>query len=176
MDSDPLHEVSTILADAGIRYAVIGGHAVNTWLEPRFTADIDYTVSAEVAEMQSVREVLERAGFRVEREHGAGQPSGPDFLRLVSGDASVVVEIQFAKTELQSDVVSRAQSDPLGARIATVEDLIVMKLIANRGKDIIDLDGLAALPGIDWSYVERWCREWEIVDRLDRLRDSIGRR
>jgi hypothetical protein len=45
----------------------------------------------------------------------------------------------------------------------TPEDLIVMKLIAHRPKDRIDLLGLVALPGLDWSYVER--RQTSSTDR-----------
>ena len=38
-----------LLDEAGVEYAVIGGHAVNAWLEPRFTADVDVTVHAPPA-------------------------------------------------------------------------------------------------------------------------------
>ena len=57
-----------------------------------------------------------------------------------------------------------------GARVATKEDLIVLKLIADRPKDRIDLEGLCALDGNDWSYVERWAREWDVLGRLERFR------
>lgn len=46
----------------------------------------------------------------------------------------------------------------------------MLKLIADRPKDRIDLDGLAALEGIDWAYVEGWAREWDLLDRLARIR------
>jgi hypothetical protein len=35
------------------------------------------------------------------------------------------------------------------------EDLVVLKLIAHRPKDLIDLRNLLALPDLDWSYIER---------------------
>ena len=62
-------EVAGILSGAGAAYALIGGHAVNAVLEPRFTADIDVTIAADVAALQRVRSALLAAGFRVEREH-----------------------------------------------------------------------------------------------------------
>ena len=40
---------------AGIAYSIIGGHAVNAWLEPRFTADVDVTVAAGRTEFSSAR-------------------------------------------------------------------------------------------------------------------------
>ena len=42
-------DVARILSGAGAAYALIGGHAVNAVLEPRFTADIDVTIAAEPA-------------------------------------------------------------------------------------------------------------------------------
>jgi hypothetical protein len=34
------------LEESSVAYVVIGGHAVNLWLEPRFTADVDITIQA----------------------------------------------------------------------------------------------------------------------------------
>lgn len=105
--------------------------------------------------------------------HGATEPSGPDFLRYVSDDRRVVVEIQTAKTRLQRDTLRRAvrQGD---ARVATPEDLLVMKLIAFRTKDRADLIALVSLPGLDWPYVEDHAREWGVLERLARLRAALS--
>jgi hypothetical protein len=167
---DALSEVAALLEQGGVSYAVIGGHAVNAWLEPRFTADIDITVAATPQDLQRLHAVFGNAGFDVEREYGAAQPSGPDFIRLVSADASIVVEFQVAKTALQRAVISRAKNTVSAVRVATPEDLLVLKLIANRSKDRVDLEGLVCLPDLDFAYVEERCREWDIADRLVELR------
>jgi hypothetical protein len=170
---DALAEVAALLEQSSVSYAVIGGHAVNAWLEPRFTADIDITVAATPNDLRRLRETFGGAGFDVEREHGATQPSGPDFVRFVSGDASVVVEFQVAKTPLQSAVISRARATASGVRVATPEDLLVLKLIADRSKDRVDLEGLVRLPDLDFAYVEEQCREWDITERLVELRRRV---
>ena len=41
---DSLGALSGTLAEAEVVYALIGGHAVNAWVEPRFTADIGLTI------------------------------------------------------------------------------------------------------------------------------------
>jgi hypothetical protein len=84
------------------------------------------------------------------------------------------LKVQTAKTEFQREVLRRAAVRHDGSHVATPEDLIVMKLIAHRPKDRIDLLGLVALPGLDWSYVERWADEWQVRDRLDTLRIESG--
>ncbi|HEX7670825.1 MAG TPA: hypothetical protein VF395_14620, partial [Polyangiaceae bacterium] len=100
----PLDSVARLLESAAISYAIIGGHAVNTWLEPRFTADVDLTVAAEPEELKRMNEALENAGYSIARQQGATLPSGPDFVRWLSGDGDVV-EVQVAKTDLQREVV-----------------------------------------------------------------------
>lgn len=153
-------EVARILSGAAADYVLIGGHAVNVVLEPRFTADIDVTIAAEPAALARARAALLAAGFRVEREHGAAQPSGPDFVRFVDDDGTIL-ELQTAKTALQRSAIARAQIHA-GVRVATPEDLIVFKAIANRPKDQIDLLGLVRLPNIDWAYVDVEARNWSV--------------
>lgn len=175
MPERPLAWLATVLGELRLPYAVIGAHAVNAWVEPRFTADIDVTIELTAETAGALARELERAGFSRARAHGDGAPSGPDFVRYVSTTASLTVEFQGAKTPFQREVVRRARTAADGARIATPEDLIVLKLIADRPKDQVDLLGLTALPGLDWSYVERWAREWEVEDRLRALRERPTR-
>jgi hypothetical protein len=171
--NEPLLDIAALFARSSVGYAVIGGHAVNVWLEPRFTASIDVTVVATPDELARLLAVLQSAGYHVERQLGAEQPSGPDFIRLRSNTGSVL-EIQPAKTELQRELVRRAQRQSGSVVTATVEDLLILKLIAWRSKDRIDLEGLARLDGVDWAYVRRWCDSWEIGDRLSALRTLVG--
>lgn len=167
---DPLAVLAEVLAEAEIEYAVIGGHAVNAWLEPRFTADIDVTMTAGAPELDRLRAALARRGFSIAAQYGEDQPSGPDFIRFESEDPRIVLEFQSAKTRLQDEVIRRAQQDARGLRVATPEDLIVLKMIANRPKDRIDLVGLCALPDLDWPYIEQCAAEWELGERLAEFR------
>jgi len=175
MQTGDLATLSRMLEREAIDYALIGGHAVNAWLEPRFTGDVDIVVAAGSDDFDRLKQILADQGFAVTREHGAEQPSGPDFVRFESASSPLIIEVQAAKTRLQSETIRRAAPGSTGARIATVEDLIVMELIADRRKDQVDLVGLAALPEIDWAYVEHWADEWQISDRLKRIRDETAK-
>jgi hypothetical protein len=168
-----LSSLAGLFERVGVSYAVIGAHAVNAWIEPRATADLDVTIFAGPAEQQRLRNEFEAAGYSVARVDGAALPSGPDFVRFVAPGRSLTVELQAAKTELQREVVSRAKRSESGLRVATPEDLIVLKLIAYRPKDRLDLAGLARLNGLDWKYVERWAVEWQVEDRLVEIRRTL---
>lgn len=156
------------LADGGFEHALIGGHAVNAHVRPRMTTDVDFCIDATPQELARLERELAAQGFRVTRSHGSEQASGPDFVRFVD-DEQTTLEFQTAKTSFQRAVVSRAtRVGPL--RIATVEDLLVMKAIANRAKDQRDLDELAKLPDLDWSYVVDNARAWGVDGVIDAVR------
>lgn len=167
---DPLKVLADILADNGLSAALIGGHAVNVWAEPRFTADIDVTVAADAAAFERVRQDLLARGYRIVQEVGTGLASGPDFLRLARGPDDPPIDLQAAKTAFQQEVLRRAR--PGRPPIATPEDLIVLKLIAHRPKDMLDLRNLIVLNDLDWAYIEAWADAWEVRQRLDILRTA----
>ena len=129
--------VAALIAQAGVDYAVIGGHAVNAWLEPRFTADIDVTIVAAPVQLEQLTEVFEKEGLSMSEQHGAELVSGPDFVRFATSDATVVVELQLAKTALQASVVSRARSRegpprPSGPRAPAGARLVVRRAAMQR--------------------------------------------
>lgn len=170
MTGRPLVDVARRMERAGVSYAVIGAHAVNAWVEPRVTADIDVTAEVSAGSVRRLVEAFEADGFTVADVHGDQQTSGPDFVRIVSPDAIVVVEVQVAKTAYQRHVIERAVVTADGVRVATPEDLIVLKLIADRPKDRADAAALAGVPALDWGHVEHWATEWRVEERLRRLR------
>jgi len=162
----PITTALSLLVDAGARAAIIGGHAVNAWVEPRVTNDVDVLIHADPATVERVRAVLVSASFRLTREHGGQQPSGPDFLRFVGPDGSVL-ELQAAKTEFQRAVIARSSGNP---PVASAEDLLILKLIANRTKDQQDIRNLLTVPALDWRYLEQRALEWGVDTLLAELR------
>lgn len=170
--ADPFALLAGVFERAGLGHALIGGHAVNVWLEPRFTADIDVTVLADLEALARAERELAAVGYRPSTTHGADLPSGPDFVRFTRGADDPPIELQAAKTSLQRELIARARTAPGTLAVATPEDLIVLKLIAHRPKDLADLAGLLALPELDWAYVDERAREWDVMDRLERLRPA----
>jgi hypothetical protein len=168
--TSPLTTIARLLEQAAVPYVVIGAHAVNAWVEPRITADIDVTAAVDGGGMTRLTNTLVAEEWSVGRAHGVTQPSGPDFVRFISSDAVITLEVQAAKTDFQREVIRRAVMTDDGVRVASPEDLIVLKLIANRPKDQVDLLALAALPDLDWPYVERWADAWGVRALLDALR------
>lgn len=171
-----IEELRQIFGEHRASCVLIGGAAVNFWREPRFTADLDFIVAAEPAVISEVVERLRAAGFEVAREQACDLPSGPDFLQVVKPGTNRRVEFQAAKTPFQEQVIERGVSDGRAApfTIASPEDLIILKLIANRSKDHADLIELGQIEGLDWSYVEPWAEVWQVTGRLAELRAALA--
>jgi hypothetical protein len=93
-------------------------------------------------------------GLTKATEHGAQAASGPDFRGFRSRDGRIVLELQAAKAPFQHEMIGRRRT-PSGLRVATPDDLIILKLIAERDKDAKDLALRCALPNLDWTYIER---------------------
>jgi hypothetical protein len=86
-----------------------------------------------------------------------------------------MIDIITAKTDYQRLVIERATIE-LGekVRVATPEDLIVLKLIANRPTDHVDTFLLGRDNPIDWEYVEHWAGLWQVTERLAQLRERLA--
>ncbi len=156
---------------SGLDVALIGGSAVNTYEDPRYTKDIDLTVEAHRDKIASLVDKLEAGGFDVVRRQDAGAVDGPDFVQLKRPATNDMIDVIVAKTEFQELVIERAiRAESGGLPVATPEDLIVLKLVAGRPRDRVDNYRLARDNAVDWAYIQRWAAEWDVMDRLEALK------
>lgn len=170
-----LSHFAALLDEVGVRAVLIGGQARNFWTEPRSTADYDFTLEPNADRISALVSRLRAEGYRSRREQGVGLPSGPDFVQMQNPVTGDQIDFQVAKTEYQSLVIERGRKLDKAQflSIATPEDLIVLKLIANRSKDHADILALGVLPGLDWAYVERWAEIWSVLEPLRELREAL---
>jgi uroporphyrinogen-III synthase len=150
-----IRELFRALEAAGIEYAVVGGVAVNIHGVPRMTYDVDIVVATSESSLRACREALEGLGLRcrlpfaletifevatrtaleLERNLVAvtfTDPSNP--LREVD----VLVAPSLDPDGIAARAVRRGAGD-VSVRVATVEDLIRMKRVANRPQDVADI-------------------------------------
>jgi len=125
----PLRLVAQLLERERVRYALIGGVAVQLHTrEPRTTLDIDLAVLT-YADVPS--EALRAAGF----DHTGRHDHSDNWRAPGSGPLKQRTAIQFsAEDEGLADAVAHAKivdiDDGVRLRVATVADLIVLKLVA----------------------------------------------
>lgn len=113
------------------------------------TVDLDFYVL--VGDLKTLRQLFEKKGYKV---RGAGQ----DQLQAKAGP--VPIDILRADVYAGADAVKRSVPKRLGShtvQIATPEDLIILKTIANRSVDRRDIEELRELFGktLDEKYIKR---------------------
>ena len=75
-----------------------------------------------------------------------------------------------AETEYQECVVARAISVPVfevKVPLCTAEDLIILKLIAYRRQDLLDIENILKRHGrdLDQNYLCQWFEFWKLKER-----------
>lgn len=163
---------------------VIGGIAVQRWGEPRLTEDVDLTLLTGFGHEEAyVEALLARYQARVESPREFALAHRVVLLRTSDG---VGIDIALGGLPFERDTVARATDFEFasGERIRTcsAEDLAVMKALASRDQDWIDVKGVLIRQGerLDWTLILSQLRPLcelkeapEIVTRLERLRKQV---
>lgn len=153
--SDYSAEFTEYLRSLGAEPALIGALAALRYRStPRQTTDVDFLVR----ELRDLPDRLRADGYEVKV---IGEPGDAEPCLLLVRGKGVRVDIMSAQTDLQRSVLDRTVDGTI-----TVEDVIVLKLLAWRPRDRADIESiLAARPILDDAYIEHWAREWEVEDR-----------
>ena len=158
---DALLALTSWLEREGIPYMVIGGFAVTIWGEPRFTRDLELTLSVEEAEVpQCVRRLTGSFEGRVrDPETFVAETSV-----LPIAVAGVPVDLIFARLLYEQQAIARARAVETGAgsvQVATPEDLILYNVVSPRPRDHDDVEGIFRHRHgeLDYNYLDPRVRE-----------------
>lgn len=171
-----LNDLISWFEKADVRAAVIGGVAASLLGRPRVTRDVDALAVLDEQQWEKFLGAGAAFGF-VPRRHDALAFAQSTRVLLVRHDVSGIdVDIVFAALPFEKEAVARAKSLSLGGlRIPLVvpEDLIVMKAVARRPRDIADIEALLDThPKLNLRRVRRWVREFSAALGMpDILRD-----
>ena len=171
---DRLLRATKVLDDAGLRYAVIGGNAVATWVGKideaavRFTRDVDILVRR--VDFAAIQKAFESAGFVYRHVRSIDM-----FLDGPEAKARDAVHILFAGEKVKAnDLVPTPDVDEVEAteafRVLRLDALVQMKLTSFRDKDRTHLRDMLEIGLIDASGIERLPEE--LKNRLQILIDQ----
>jgi hypothetical protein len=173
---DRLLRATAALNAAGVPYAVVGDHAVASWVATidegavRNTRDIDLLIRRE--DLEALTAALEPIGFI--RAEGLDVPM---FLDGPDAKPSESIHLLFAAERTRPDHLLPAPDlttvdDPSGFRVITLDALLLMKLMSNRDKDRTHVRDMVGVGLIDTSWVERLPPE--LAERLQHILDTPG--
>ena len=166
-----LVDLDAFLGGHEVPFAVIGGIAVAIRGEPRFTADIDVVVGIDRDAAVELLRSVARSAFEPLFPGAEDVVRDAFLLPLRHRVTQIKVDIAVGATGFEQQVIRRAPTESLGGlsvRVATSEDLLLMKALAGRPRDAEDARGIVSrqVGGIDWDYVIETGRQLqEVVDQ-----------
>jgi len=142
-----LAQLARELKSLGFPYMVIGGQAVLIHGEPRFTRDIDVTLGTNPESLPRLLKAILTIGWKP-------LPSDPvsfvqETLVLPCEDPKTGIRLDFifGLTAYEMDAISRSIPiffEGVPVQVASMEDLVISKIIAGRPRDLEDVMGILA--------------------------------
>lgn len=157
-----LVKLAKTLQRAGIPYMVIGGQAVLQYGEPRLTRDIDITLGVDIDELARVLSLIQENGLNPAVKDVEAFAMKTNVLPVTDTTTGVRVDLVFSFSPYEREAIRRAQPIRVGdqeVQYASVEDIIVHKIVAGRPRDLDDVKGIVARrPQYDVAYVDKWLK------------------
>ena len=142
-------EFQAFCRDSGWSQTVIGGLAVQRWGEPRQTRDVDVTLMAGTGREATIVDGL-LARFTARIPH-ARQFALEHRVVLVESSAHVPIDIALGALPFEERMIARSSDFDFGTpaivRTCAAEDLVVLKAVANRPQDWLDVEGVIVRQG-----------------------------
>ena len=156
--ADALAQLQAFLREWKRPFALIGGVAVIARASTRPTEDIDLIAKASPDDIDALLALAARHGYGFDAD--ARELASMGLVRLYSGSkkSGYGLDILLADNAYYEQILARATPVDLAGitlQVATAEDLVLLKLEANRPGDIEDIlaikDGLGAT--LDLEYL-----------------------
>ena len=143
---------------------IIGGIAASLIGNARLTADLDALLIVSLEKIDDVLQTAEKFGI-FPRNKNADEFARQHRVLLLQHRASQInIDISLGVLPFEEEIIARSQMVNVGkikVRLPSPEDLIIMKAVAHRPTDMLDIQGiLETHPEIDRHRIEYWVRQF----------------
>lgn len=151
-----LGDLVTWLHAGQIRGALIGGVAASLLGRPRVTRGIDILVILEECRWEEFATEGKQYGFVLRKEDAMAFARTARVLLVRHKASGIDVDVVFGTLPFEEEVVDRAmwvEVSGISLPVSRAEDLIIMKSVAGRPRDIADVESiLDACPDLDRAH------------------------
>jgi len=165
---DRLHHVHSLLAQAGIDAALIGGLAMGAYNVQRFTNDIDFLVDG--SHRLQLKQLMLANGFTLFAETS----------EVIQFAGEIAVDVLCANRPISLALLQQAQMDQrLKIKVISAEGLIGLKIQAycnDPKRELRDKADIAALieknSALDWVSIEKFAQmfdQWPVIQQIRML-------
>lgn len=159
----------------GLRWYLFGAQAAILYGSARLSADVDVTVAPGDRGVTELVAALEAAGFEARMPGVVAFAETSRVLPVLHGSTRMPADVVLAGPGLEERFLARAQMrmiDDVAVPVASAPDLVVMKVLAGRPRDLDDVIAVlrAQGDGLDTTSVREALQELErALDRRDLL-------
>ncbi|MBI5839896.1 MAG: nucleotidyltransferase [Chloroflexi bacterium] len=169
---ETIEAIQRVLAKFDNRGVIIGGIAASFLGKPRFTEDVDAVFILSIEDIPSLIEIAkaEKIVPRIEKADEFARKNR--VLLLVHSPTETKIDISLGALPFEEEMVKRGtiqSSATLSVRLPTPEDLIIMKAIAHRPKDMEDIRAVVDKQSrLDRKRIKYWVSSFaEVLEMPD---------
>jgi predicted nucleotidyltransferase len=175
---EPLESLQKLLSRFDDRGVIIGGVAVSVLGKARYTEDIDAVFLLSTKDIPRLLEAASEEGIepRIENATEFARKNRVVLLKHVISNTNIDISLgvlTFEQEMVERSVVHQVDK-ALQIRLPTPEDLIILKAVAHRPKDLEDIRILAnKYPNLDIARIEKWVKQFGDVLETPDLWDEV---
>ncbi len=158
-----LKKIANELNAHNIPYMVIGGQAVLIYGEPRLTKDIDITLGVGVSKLNEINSIVKKLNLKILVDENFVQNTM--VLLVIDEKTGIRVDFIFSFSLYEKQAIKRATDIKFGntiVKFASLEDLVIHKIIAGRAIDIEDIRSIILKnPDYDTRYIKKWLHKFD---------------
>ncbi len=175
----PLAAIQRVIEKLENRGVIIGGIAASLLGEPRLTADADALVLLSIDEVPLLIELAQAEGLHPRFADIVEFARRSRVVLLRHPESGIDVDISLGLLPFEIEAVERSQEHRAGSltvRLPTPEDLIILKAVAHRQKDMLDIEAvIAAQPHLDKERIAFWVRQFAELLEMPELWTDVER-
>ncbi len=160
----PLLAVQTLITHYHNQGVIIGGVAVSLLGTPRFTADVDAVLLLSLNDIPNILKIASEQGIepRISQVEAFARKNRVLLMRHKA--SGIDVDISLGVLPFEIEMVERSVIYNLGTlqlHLPAPEDLIILKAVAHRTKDMVDIQEIIENhPDLDRKRIEYWVRQF----------------
>ena len=175
----PLQALQNLLSQFHEQGVIIGDVAVSLLGTPRYTVDLDAVFLLALDDIPRLLSEAEKLGIEPRIADPISFARKSRVLLLRHSPSGIDIDLSLGILPFEYEMVERSRIVDLGTiqlRLPTPEDLIIMKAIAHRLKDLVDIQAIAAShPNIDKERIRSWVEQFGEALDLPELWGDISK-
>lgn len=166
-----------------IKYMIIGGQAVLIYGEPRMTKDIDITIGLDISGLEKLKKIIKELNLKIIPKNYKKFLEETMVLPTIDEKTKIRIDFIFSFSNYEKEALKRVKKikvDEVKVNYASIEDLIIHKIIAGRERDLEDVKSiLLKNKKINENYILKWLSEFEsvlqenLIERFKKVKKEV---